>query len=327
MQSITGKTILVTGATGFVGSRLTEVLSQEQGVTITALGRNLDRIRHLRDKGVHLVSLDIRSIESLEGVVEGHDLVFHTAAVMDADPGVARQVNEEATAKLVQIAGESGVSRLIHMSTVGAYDMPVEMEVDETTPLALNHPATYPRTKARGENRATQIARKYDLELAIVRPSMIYGPGYGFWTVGIYEIIRKGNPSYLGDGSANFNPVYIDDVVNALIQCAISPKAAGESFNLSAEVTSWNNFMSYYGDLCKKEPKGMPLLFARLISLANRIPGVRTPIDQGFIEMATSRKRFPIDKAARLLDWQPKVDLEEGMRRTRRWLKDKYITE
>jgi len=320
MKSLENTPVLVTGATGFVGSRLSENLSTNEKANVTGIGRNLDRVSYLKDHGVNLQSADLLSTDALKELVDGKEVVFHTAAALGADPETAHKVNVEATETLVRLAGEAGVLRFVHISTVGVYDMKNLDEVDESAPLALNHSSTYPRTKAEAEKRAIEMASTYDLELSIVRPSMIYGPGHGVWSEGMLKNILEGKPVMLGDGSAHFNPVYIDDVVDSIIRCAKHPKAAGEAFNVSAEITTWREFMNYYGDLCGKEPKGLPLIIARLMAFANRVPGVSTPIDQGFIEMATSRKNFPIKKAADLIDWKPGVTLEEGMERTTDWL-------
>ena len=320
MKSLENTLVLVTGATGFVGSRLSENLSTNEKANVTGIGRNLDRVSYLKDHGVKLQSADLLNIDALKELVDGKEVVFHTAAALGADPETAHKVNVEATETLVRLAGEAGVLRFVHISTVGVYDMKNLDEVDESAPLALNHSSTYPRTKAEAEKRAIEMASTYDLELSIVRPSMIYGPGHGVWSEGMLKNILEGKPVMLGDGSAHFNPVYIDDVVDSIIRCAKHPKAAGEAFNVSAEITTWREFMNYYGDLCGKEPKGLPLIIARLMAFANRVPGVSTPIDQGFIEMATSRKNFPIKKAADLIDWKPGVTLEEGMKRTTDWL-------
>lgn len=326
MKSLSGKSVLVTGATGFVGSRLAECLAVDEKAVVTGLGRNINRVSHLSDKGISLEKVDLLNTDALKRVVEGQEFIFHTAAVLGGEPEMARAINVKATEDLVRFAGEAGVSRFIHISTVGAYDMSGRTKVDETTPLALDHPSTYPRTKAQAEKSATEIAQKYETTVTVVRPSMIYGPGHGIWTVEMFKNVQKGKPVFLGDGSAHFNPVYIDDVVNAIILCAKSPKAIGESFNLSAEITSWRKFMSYYGHLCNKKPKGLPLIVAHLMAFANRIPGVNTPIDKGFIEMANSHKYFPTDKARNLLGWQPKVSLEEGMEKTLQWLKNEIDT-
>lgn len=322
MKSLVDIPVLVTGATGFVGSRLSELLSIKENADVTGIGRNLDRVSHLEKQGVILRTVDLLDTDALKKVVEDKDIIFHTAAVMDADPDAAQLVNIEATENLVKLAGEAGVARFVHISTVGVYDMKNKNEVDESTPLALEHPATYPRTKAEAEIRAQNMAEKFELELSIVRPSMIYGPGHGIWSEGMFKNILAGKPVFLGDGSAHFNPIYIDDVIDALILCAKHPKAAGEAFNISASITTWREFMSHYGELCDQKPKGLPLIVARLMALANKIPGINTPIDQGFIEMANSYKQFPTQKASRLIGWEPEVTLEEGLNRTTQWLKE-----
>lgn len=327
MDSLAGKQVLVTGATGFVGSRLSEILSQREQAAVTGIGRNLNRVAYLEDLGITLKALDLLNTEELREVVKGKDIIFHTAAALNADPEIAQSVNVEATEQLVKLAGEVGVSRFIHVSTVGVYDMTDREEVDESAPLALGHPSIYPRTKAEAEMRARSAAGQSGLALSIVRPSMIYGPGHGIWSKGMFQNILDGNPVFLGDGSAHFNPVYIDDVVDAMILCAKHPKAAGEAFNISAGTTTWREFMSQYGELCDKKPKGLPLFIARLMAFANKIPLVTTPIDQGFIEMANSYKTFPIDKASSYLGWEPKVTLDEGMNKTKEWLKQEVLTE
>ena len=293
---------------------------------MTGIGRNLDRVSYLKNNGVTLQTIDLRNTDTLKEIVEGNDIVFHTAAVLDAEPDTAQAVNVKATEQLVKFAGEAGVSRFVHVSTVGVYDMSNKKEVDESTPLALSHPSVYPRTKAEAEKRASDMAKKYELELSIVRPSMIYGPGHGVWSKGMFQNVAEGNPVFLGDGSANFNPVYIDDVVDAIILCAKQPKAAEESFNISADITTWREFMSHYGQICDNDPKGLPLIVARMMAFANKIPGISTPIDQGFIEMATSYKQFPTRKASGYLGWEPKISLAEGLKRTTQWLKKEIYT-
>lgn len=327
MNSLKDTSILVTGATGFVGSRLSELLATQEKAKVTGTGRNLNRVAYLQNYGVFLQAGDLQNNEGIEDLVKGKEIIIHTAAALQADPETAQKVNVEATEKLVRLAGEAGVSRFVHVSTVGACDMTNLKLVDETAPLALNHSSTYPRTKAEAEERVNEIASAYDMELSIVRPSMIYGPGHGFWSEEMFTNVLKGNPVMLGDGSGNFNPVYIDDVVDAIILCAKHPKAAGEAFNITAGITTWCEFMGRYAKLSGKKLKSVPLFIAQLMAFANKIPGISTPIDQGFIDMATSDKDFPNKKAADLIGWEPQVTYEEGMKRTLEWLEKEILPE
>jgi len=324
MTSLANTPVLVTGATGFVGSRLSELLATKEQAKVTGTGRELDRVTYLKDQGVDLQAADLLDEDALKALVEGKRIVFHAAAALQTDPETAQKINVEATEALVRLAGEAGVSRFVHVSTVGVYDMTNRKYVDETAPLALNHFSTYPRTKAEAEKRATAAASKSGMELSIVRPSMIYGPGHGFWSEVMFKNVLEGNPVMLGDGSGNFNPVYVDDVVDAIILCAKHPKAAGEAFNVSADVTTWREFFGHYAKLSGKELKNVPLFIARLMAFANNIPGISTPIDKGFIDMATSDKEFPGKKAMELLGWKPRVTYEEGMKRTLEWLEKQH---
>lgn len=325
MKSLKDTPVLVTGATGFVGSRLSELLATQEEAMVTGTGRNLDKVSYLKDLGVNLQAADLLNADELKKLVEGKEIVVHTAAVLQADPETAQKVNVKAAETLVRLAGEASVKRFVHVSTVGACDMTNLKLVDETAPLALNHSSAYPRTKAQAEKRATEMAAKYNMELSIVRPTMIYGPGHGVWTETMFKNVLEGNPVLLGDGSGNFNPVYNDDVVDAIILCAKHPKAAGETFNIADGLTTWSEFMGHYAELSGKELKSVPLFMARLMAFANKIPGITTPIDQGFIEMATSDKDFPNKKAADLLNWKPKVSYKDGMKRTLAWLEKEFL--
>ena len=232
--------------TGFLGSRCAEQLAACEGAFVTGIGRKLGRVDDLRkEHGIELTKVDLaNNPPALKRAVKEQDIVIHTAAVMGGDPETAKKINTEATERLVRLAGETGARRFVHVSTVGAYDMTNHSTVDESVPLAVDHPAPYPRTKARAEKRAFEAAAATGLELAVVRPTMIYGPRHGVWTSRMYENVTEGKPVFLGDGSAHFHPVYHDDVVEAILRCATRSEAAGEAFNVSAGTTTWRAFMA-----------------------------------------------------------------------------------
>lgn len=323
---VRGRRILVTGATGFIGSRLARRLARE-GAVVRGVGRKVERVRWLEEEGVELVRGDLLDPSVRAAIVADRDLVFHTAAALSADADAAQAINVDATRQLVQAGVRSGVQRFVHVSTVGAYAIDEEGAVSEETTLATRHPSTYPRTKAQAEIAAREVAAGGQIELVILRPSMVYGPGYGVWTVTMSRNVCEGKPVMLGKGRGHFHPVYVDDLVEALLRAATVPEAAGEAFNVSAATTTWHEFMSYYGRLCGAEPSGIPFWIARLLAFLNRLPFIHTPIDRGFIEMATNRNHFPIEKARRVLGWEPAVELEEGMQRTAEWLREEEILE
>lgn len=325
MKQLNGLSVLVTGATGYLGSRVCEILATSEKAKVKGIGRNLDRVAFLRDSGVELISADIQNENDMRSLLVDVNVVIHCAVVFNVDPETAQKINVDATESLVRLSGEAKVSRFVHVSTVGACDMRNLDTVDESAPLAVNHSSLYPSTKAQAEVRAREAAEKYGVELSIVRPSMIFGPGHGLWSSGMFTMVQSGKPVLLGDGSGYFNPIYLDDVVEAIKLCATHPNAVGEVFNISAGITTWREFMGHYATLSGKELKNVPIFVAKLMAFANKIPGVKTPIDSGFIEMATSRKVFPTTKAKEKIGWEPKVTYEDGMKRTLEWLQREFM--
>ena len=313
--------VLVTGATGFIGKKLAEVLAQRENAMVTGTGRKLEKASQLKDIGVKLLALDLIDQKELRQAFVDVKYVFHCAGALGGDKKKAELINVRATEEIVKAAAGAGVKRVVHISTVGVYDMKHSDVVEESTPLAPDHSSSYPRTKARGEKIAFETGKSHDIEVVALRPSMVYGPGDGVWTTMMYNNVCEGKPVFLGDGSYNFNPVYLDDVVEAIIKAATSTGVDGEAFNISSEVTTtWKTFMDYYGEACNKKPKSIPLFLAKAMAAANKLPGVNLPVDEGFIEMATSNKVFPIQKAEKLLHWKPSVSLSRGMGQTIRWL-------
>lgn len=321
-EELSGKKVLVTGATGFIGYRLAELLATQERAIVIGAGRKLENAAGLKNYNVELLNLDLTDQNELNEAFNEVSYIFHCAGALGGDDETAERVNVKATEEVVKAAARQGVKRIIHVSTVGVYDMNGSDVIEESRPLALNHPSNYPRTKARGEKAAFESGKKNNIEVTAVRPSMVYGPGNGVWTTMMYTNVCNGKPVYMGDGSYNFNPVYLDDVVDAMIRAATADGVDGEAFNISADVTTWKDFMDHYGRACGKEPKGIPVFMAKIMAAANKVPGVQTPIDKGFIEMATSNKYFPIDKAKEKLGWQPLVKLEDGMKNTVSWIEN-----
>lgn len=313
--------VLVTGATGFIGGRLAERLSVEAGARVTGTGRSLEKASWLEDRGVELERADLLETGRMRRLVEAAEVVFHLAAWAGGDPELAEPVNVEAPARLVRWAAADGAERFVHVSTVGAYRLDRGPTVDEETPLAPDAPDRYGRTKARGELRARREATRTGLELAVVRPAMVYGPRSTAWAVRMCRAVCQGKPVLVGDGSGHFHPVYVDDLVEALLACAARPEAAGQAFNVSDEPVTWREYAGYFAELCGREPRSIPLWLARLMAAVSELPGVDLPVDRTRLLQATNRVVFSTEKARTELDWSPEVGLDEGMARTAAWLR------
>lgn len=318
-----GTPVLVTGATGFIGGHLAERLAGE-GLEVTGTGRRIDEARWLEDEGVQLRRADLLDREAIRELVSGHEVVFHAAGWLYGDPDQARAVNVEATADLVRICAEERVRRVVHVSTLGAYrrpDSPADLPIDESHPLAPDSGGTYRRTKAEGELRARSVAAERGLGLTVARPGMVFGPRADTWTVRMCRAVCGGKRVLIGDGDGHFHPLYVEDLTDALRECATSPAAAGEAYNFCQDPVTFRAYLSEYGELCGREPKALPVWVARLMVAADRVPGVDVPLDETWLNLATNRLRFSTEKARRELGWTPQVGYERGMERTREWLR------
>lgn len=318
-----GTRVLVTGATGFIGGALARRLARE-GARVTGTGRRIDEVRWLEEDGVRLRRADLLDRAAVRELVSGQELVFHAAGWLYGDPDQARPVNVEATADLVRMSAEEGVERVVHVSTLGSYrrpDGPDDLPVEESHPLSPNEGGLYQRTKAEGEIRARAVADGRGVELAVARPGMVFGPRGDTWTVGMCRAVCAGKRVLIGDGGGHFHPLFIDDLLDALLLCGASSAAAGEAYNFCQEPVTFREYLSEYGELCDREPRSLPTWVARLMVAANDLPGLDFPLDETWLALATNRLRFSTEKARGELGWRPRVGYEEGMERTRRWLR------
>jgi nucleoside-diphosphate-sugar epimerase len=150
---------------------------------------------------------------------------------------------------------------------------------------------------------------------------MIYGPDSSAWTVGMLKLVKKGVPVLFGDGGLAY-PIYIDDLVDMLRLCAAHPGASGEAFNASDASIPWEQFFGYYGRMCGKRPRRVPMTIARVIARLNETFHLGLPLTQDRLAIYVRSLRYPTTKAERLLGFRVQVSIDEGMRRSEAWLRE-----
>ncbi|MCA9925244.1 MAG: NAD-dependent epimerase/dehydratase family protein, partial [Anaerolineales bacterium] len=244
------KHVLVTGATGFIGGRLAQRLSAEEGAIVTGTGRKLEKALFLKEAGVNLVQADLLDSEKMGRLVQNQDVIFHVAAWLGRrgyGEERAYALNVTATESLIKQAAAAGVRRFVLVSSIAAYEFPTTRIIHEDTPLDPEQSVIYGRTKAIGEQRATALSKEMGIELAIVRPALVYGPRAESWTIKMVKLVQKGLPVIFGDGTGTAYPVFIDNLVDGMLLTAVHPDAVGEAFNFSDPVITMNEFFTYYG--------------------------------------------------------------------------------
>lgn len=242
MMSDTG-TVLVIGATGFIGSVLTRQLV-DAGTDVRIFRRDtssLDLLGKYAERVEHAVG-DLTRARSLYDAMQGIDRVYHVAAKVSFAPGereTLRRVNAEGTANVVNAALKAGIDRLAHTSSMAAFGRPAEPDglIDETTPWqGGSHRSAYARSKRRGELEVHRGIAE-GLDATIVNPSLVFGVGEGDTnTRRIVEVVRSGWLPAVPPGETNV--VDVRDVARGL-RAAMQKGETGRRYFLGSENLSW----------------------------------------------------------------------------------------
>ncbi|MDA7877632.1 NAD-dependent epimerase/dehydratase family protein [Akkermansiaceae bacterium] len=224
-----GKTVLVTGGSGFIGGRLVEVLHRDAGAKVRAIVNNPANALRMARLGVEFVLSDITSPEAMAAAVEGCDYVFHCAYGKSGDLGEQRRVTVEGTRVLASAAQTAGVSRFVNLSTAAVYGITPDGVADETL---KRDPAGwhYGVVKLEAEKVLEEMGRSSNLPFTTLQLVGVYGPWGEVFTIGPLKQLASGRVVLVNDGTGLVNATYVDDVIRAMLLAAISPKAVGKTF-------------------------------------------------------------------------------------------------
>lgn len=316
--------VFITGGTGFVGGHLVRRLVKD-GQIVRCLARPTSDVAALRSLGAEIVHGDVTDAASLKGAAEGCQAAVHCAALL-GDWGRAEvdleRVNVLGTRLVARACRDAGVRRLVHVSTpgvVGIRGLAEATETDEPRPTG-----PYERTKWAAEQVVQGVARGSEMEVVVVRPDFVYGPG-DRRRLELFERVRCGRFRLLGDGSARVRPTYVDDVIEGLLLALTLPAAAGEVFNIAGpRLVTFRGFVEAVaravgGPPPKTVPTWMACAAAAVLRPAAWL--LRRPplVTAGRIRFVTVDHGTAIEKARRLLGYEPRVDLDEGLARTVAW--------
>ena len=326
-------TILVTGATGFLGSALvTELLKQQQPVRI--LARDEARARTQFGDAVEIVVGEINDTPQVQRAVEGTSIVYHFAGRLYHPSTPAElyyRTHVEGTRILLDACkGQSGLQRIVHCSTTGVHGVTGRTPAAEDAPFAPTNP--YEKSKLEGELLALQAWKEDGLPVSVVRPGLVYGPG-DLHLLGFFVSIKKGRPCLIDGGKALIHPIYIDDMTTAFLLCAERLEAIGHSYNIAGDhpVSFRELAEAIAHSLGRSLPKGnIPLWLANLASdVFALIPGIKgenAPLTRSRVRFLTNNRVYDIGRARNELGFAPTTPLEEGMRRTAEWYqKHEYL--
>jgi nucleoside-diphosphate-sugar epimerase len=333
--------VLVTGVTGFTGGHLAKAL-MARGHEVRALVRKPEEVsfaargpgdttRSAADigSGLTLVTGDLRDRASLDNATDGVDVVYNIAAIyrqagLPAD--TYRAVNATAVGDLVSAASRGGVRRVVHCSTVGVHGDVEHPPANEDAPLGPGD--VYQITKLEGERLGRETGEKLGIEVTIVRPSGIYGPG-DRRLLKLFRGVARRRWATLGSGEIYYHLTYIDDLVEGFQLCGEHPAAANRTYILAGgEVTTLNQLVKRVATAARVPAPRLhlpvwPFWTAGALCEAIAAPfGIEPPIYRRRVDFFTKSRAFDIARARQELGYDPQVGLDEGIRRTLDWYRE-----
>lgn len=259
--------VLVLGGTGFVGSHVCEKLARlNWHITLpTRRSANAQHLQHL--PRLDVLPADVHDEASLTQLVAGHDAVVNLVAILHGDDAAFERAHVELPAKLARACLATGVKRVVHVSALGANGRHAQ---------AL--PSMYLRSKSRGE-AVLQAAALNGLQLTVLRPSVIFGAEDKF--LNLFAKLQKVFPLMpLAGAQARFQPVWVEDVAQAVAQCLQNPASIGQTY-----------------EVCGPEVRTLK----QLVQLAGRCSGIRSGKGRPVIPLPMALGRLQ----ARLMELLP----------------------
>jgi len=224
--------IFITGATGFIGTHLIRRLAQTDHEML-CLVRETSNVQELEKLGVTMVRGDVNNKDSLLAGMKGCDWVIHLANVYsfwEPDKKVFAEVNIKGHRKVMESALETGVSKVVHVSTIGIYGKPEESPFTEETPVGPVRFCEYFQTKYEGDLISWELFENKGLPLVVVYPAAVMGPGDPKFTGQfIKRLIRREAPARAFEDSV-FTFVHVRDVVEVIVRAADKENNIGEKY-------------------------------------------------------------------------------------------------
>ncbi|MGU8083614.1 UDP-glucose 4-epimerase family protein [Burkholderia pyrrocinia] len=314
--------LVVTGANGFVGRAVCR-RALNAGHTVTALVRRtggcIDGVR----EWVHSTA-DFGSVNEGWPADLTADAVIHLAARVHVmrdespDPDAAFDAtNVAGTLRLAEAAHNHGVRRIVFASSIKAVG-----EGDGGVPLSEDFEPdpqdAYGRSKLRAERQLAQFGASAGLDVVVVRPPLVYGPAVRANFLRMMDAVARGMPLPLGSVSARRSIVYVENLADALLRCAIDPRAAGECFHVADDdAPSVADMLRLVGDSLGK-PARLIVVPPALLRVLGKLTGRRAAIDRltGSLQLDTGRIK-------RVLDWHPPYTTRQGLEATAAWYRSR----
>ncbi|TAE60221.1 MAG: NAD(P)-dependent oxidoreductase [Nostocales cyanobacterium] len=324
-MNLQNTTILITGIDEFIGARAAE-LAIAQGMKVKGLQTTDKPDPNLQKLGAEIIVGNITDNKTAQKACQGVDIILHTAQLAEEAGDIKRfrEINVNGTLNIAQAAKQAGVKTFIHLSTVLVYGFNYAENITENGKVSGdNNP--YCQTKIEAETELLKLNSSPDFGVIIIRAGDVYGPGSIPWIVRPILMMRQKLFAYANDGQGVMNHLYVDNLVDAIF-LAIEKEAYGEIFNVTdGEKTSWKEYFIHLAAIeglpaPMSLPKEEMKLFLKVRHQGQKLFRKKADILPESVDFMSRPHAYSIAKATSLLNYKPKIDLEEGMKRTHQWL-------
>lgn len=324
--------ILVTGATGFLGSNLVPAL-KERGHSVRALVLPSENATPLEEHGVAIYRGNVLQPETLAEPVRGVDAVFHLVALMAtwAPLSTHYAVHVTGAANVCAAVQAAGVPRLIHVSSAITYTPGMPQPIREDYPQEPVH-EPHAVTKAQGDKLVQRLIAEEHLPAVIIRPEAMFGPGDRINFPRIADRLQSGKGIIIGSGRNAVPFVFVSDVVQGLLLALDHERAVGQAYNITNDETmTQEEFLCAIADEVGAPRPRLHVPYRPLFAAAYvaehiaTLTGYRSEplVTRHGVQMFGSDNHLSIDKARRELGYAPQVPLREGIRLTAAWYRQK----
>lgn len=331
IQAHASKRLLITGATGFIGSRLA-LYARDQGIQVLATGRTeldveAERAKELRSAGITLDDGSLQEPSLMQRLVTGCDAVIHLAAAQhesQMSESYFQAVNVDITRSLLQASRHAGVRRFVYGSTMGVYGdggAAPDRVLDEGSPTRPDNP--YTRSKLHAETLVR--AHADHMQTCVIRIGETYGPG-DRRLLKLFRAIGRGRFYMIGTGENRRQCIHVNDLARGLLLASRHPDAIGETFVFAGgEVLTTNQMVQHIATALDRTLPRIKLPVFPFIAAAGILERtlpplhIQPPLHQRRLDFFRRSFVFSTDKARRQLDFQPEIDFRTGVQDTVCW--------
>lgn len=328
MNEAQNQQILLTGVNGFIGSHVAERLAKD-GYQVRGLVRKTSDLKSIEDLDITLFYGDFADPDSLDAAVEGADIVIHIAGFVSGWGPYEDfyKANVTSAQNMAKSANRHNVRRFVHISSVAVHGLGSYRKVDETYPMDQSiH--LYCETKKFAEQWLFDFANSANMEIVAIRPGIVYGPRDHYFIEFYLDLLQGGRLLYIDRGKHWTCPIYVENLVDGIVTACFEESAAGEAFILTDGLEiNWKTFTEKFADELGVQRPRISVPFkvgyglASSMEMVYKLLRISQPplLTRYVIAILGNDGDFSIEKAKRMLKFEPSVDFNEAVRRTAEW--------